>query len=58
MVIINGKTYYGNVNIVNGRVVGEDSDDNCHPQKIDKRKTENCNGIKKINIEIRRDKSR
>ena len=45
MVIINGKTYYGNVNIVNGRVVGEDSDDNCHPQKIDKRKTENCNGI-------------
>ena len=50
MVIINGKTYYGNVNIVNGRVVGEDSDDNCHPQKIDKRKTENCNGIKKINI--------
>lgn len=46
MVIINGKTYYGNVNIVNGRVVGEDSDDNCHPQKL-------TNARQKIAMELK-----
>ena len=50
MVVINGKVYSGNVTIVNGRVVGGDSNDSSSDKKVDERKCERSEGIRRIGI--------
>lgn len=50
MIIINGKTYFGNVVIVNGRVVGGDSNETCSDKTVDECKHESSEGIRKIII--------
>lgn len=50
MTIINGKVYEGNVTIINGQVIGDESCHNSSSKQFDETKKESANGIKQIII--------
>lgn len=49
--VINGKVYKGNVTIVNGRVIGEDSCNDSGKKEFDETKVESANGISRITVD-------
>lgn len=56
-IIINGKEFHGNVTIVNGRVIEEDSFEGSKTKKIDETKRKKADGVRNIyitsNIDVR-----
>lgn len=51
MNIINGKVYHGNVTIVNGRVISEDSCNDSASKKFDETKKESANAVNRITVD-------
>lgn len=50
MVIINGQVFHGNVTIVNGQVISENSCEHSEMKKFDEIKEESAKGIRRITI--------